>query len=360
VTGENVRRTVLAAAAAACHAGATILRLDKTMRPLAALLLALFLPFAATPAKAACAGSDLIAAMPVADRAALDAAVAAAPFATGNHWRAQRGERTIHLIGTLHLTDPRMAAIAERLGPVIARADRVYLEATDAETEALQQAIARQPDLIFTTGPTLPERLSRAEWAALSEQMRTRGIPPFLASKFRPWYLSVLLALPPCAMPDLAGGGDGLDRRVIEAARAADRPMQALEPYDTVFRAFDRIAPDEQIDVVRDALALADQAEDMLATMKESYFREEHRQIWEFGRRAALAADPSREAKVRADFALMEEVLVSERNGRWLDVILADPAAFLVVAVGAGHLSGDQGLLRGLERAGFTLDRQAF
>ena len=153
------------------------------LKPLAAFLISLLLPLASGPAVAACAGSDLLAALTSEERAGLDAAVAAVPFATGNHWRAVRGEQTIHLIGTLHLSDPRMTAIAGRLTPLIAQAGRVYLEATDTEIEALQQAIARQPDLIFTTGPTLPERLSREEWAVLSDAMRLRGIPPFLASK---------------------------------------------------------------------------------------------------------------------------------------------------------------------------------
>ncbi len=57
------------------------------------------------PAAAACQGRDLLATLPGPERAALEAAVAAQPFAVGNHWRATRGGSTIHVIGTFHMFD---------------------------------------------------------------------------------------------------------------------------------------------------------------------------------------------------------------------------------------------------------------
>lgn len=327
-------------------------------------LLTLLLPilFLAHPvaAQSTCAGQDLISALTDAERAPLDAAVARAPYPQGNHWRATKGERTLHLVGTLHLFDPRMTAVADRLAPLIADADKLFVEATDAEMKTLQKAIAETPDLIFTTGPTLPEQLTPGEWAKLSDALRDRGIPPFLASKFRPWYLSVLLALPPCAMAGMGAGSNGLDRLVMDAAAAQGKPMESLEAYDTIFRAFNRIAPDDQLNMIRTALPTADRAEDMLSTMIESYFREDHRQIWEFSRLAGLAAAGDDRAKAEADFALMEEVLINERNRAWVEKLLADDTRTAIVAVGAGHFAGDQGLLKLLESAGFTVERQAF
>ncbi|MCY1127144.1 TraB/GumN family protein [Frigidibacter sp. RF13] len=322
--------------------------------------LALLLAPTATTALT-CAGEDMIAALPPADRAELDAATEAAPYPSGNHWRAVKDGSVIDIVGTMHIYDPRMDAPAERLLPVIRAADAIYLEATDKEMEAIQSAIATRPDLMVSTGPTLPERLSEPEWQALSAAMTERGVPPFIAAKMQPWYVSVLLSMPPCAMGAMATGADGLDHLIGEAAKAEGKPLHALEPYDTIFRIFGTISAEEQIDMLRTALPTVSQSEDMLRTMMESYFREDHRQIMDFARLAAIRALPDQAETLNRDFAEMEEALVYGRNRAWVEILRdAAPGKTLLVAVGAGHLSGEDGLLSLLEREGYSLERRPF
>jgi hypothetical protein len=338
------------------------MRLSPFARLLALVALTLWLavPAAAqTGTPAACAGRDLIAAMTPAERAPLDAAVAGDPYATGNWWRATLDDSVIDIVGTFHIDDPRHIPVADRLRPVVAAADGVWLEATEAEMKALQADIARDPGLvIITDGPTLPELLSPEDWQTLSEQVAARGIPPFMASKFRPWYLMAILGLPPCAVAAAATAPKGLDQRIMDLAAAADVPTYALEPHDTVFKIFDIMSAAEQLDMVRTMLPMADQAEDMFATLTGAYFRGEHRLIWEFTRAAMFATPGIDRAKAEADFAQMEEVLLNARNRGWIDVIL--PAAEgrrIVVAAGAAHLSGPEGLLPLLAAAGYKLTR---
>lgn len=322
--------------------------------------LCLLLPLAAS-AQSTCNGRDLITDMASADRAALDAAVAAAPFNSGNHWRAEKGKQQIDIIGTFHMYDPRMQDVVARLDPLIQSADAIYLEATDTEIADLQAEIAKRPELMFSAGATLPERLNAREWQTLSQALAARGIPAFMASKFQPWYVSVLLAVPPCAMGAMGGGSNGLDHLIGQAATANQKPLLALEPYDTVLKIFDQISPDDQLDMIRAALPTAGQAEDMMATMVESYFRQEHRQIWEYNRMAAIAAAADNPAKAAADLALMEETMINARNRAWVARLDADThGTHLLVAAGAGHLAGEQGLLNLLAQDGWTLTRQEF
>ena len=316
---------------------------------------------AVSQAQTTCAGHDLIAAMPPADRSALDAVVAAAPYPSGNHWRATRGDSTLDIIGTFHLYDARMPAHLARLAPALTAADAIYLEATDVEIAALQKAINTRPELMITQGATLPERLTAAEWAQVSAAMTARGIPAFLASKFQPWYVSVILSMPPCAMSAMSQGASGMDHLILETARAQAIPTRPLEAFDTIFRIFDGISPEDQIDMIRAAQPLTEHAEDMLATMTESYFRGDHRQIWEYSRLKGIAAAGDDPKKAEADFALMEEMLINSRNRAWTKVILdAAPGKSLVIAVGAGHLAGQEGLLHLLKQAGYTLTQAAF
>jgi len=320
------------------------------------------LAIAVVPAAAACGGANLLATMPAAERAVLDAAVAAAPFPVGNRWTATRGASRIDLVGTFHMDDPRMDGIMERLVPAIAAADEVFLEATDDEMKAMQAAVAKNPQLLFI-GPgdrPLNEVLSAAEWTQLSGELEKRGIPGIMAARFRPWYAMVMLGVPACAIGDLQAQR-GLDRRITEAALDTGVPVSALEPYDTVFRLFSALDETEQVEMIRASLGMAAQAEDMFATLVDSYFNEEHRLIWELSRQSALAlpgADPEQAEK---DFAVLEERLLNARNRNWMKVIL--PAAEgrrILVAAGAAHLSGPEGLLNLLAEDGWALERQAF
>jgi len=330
------------------------------LRALALLLTTLLAP--ALQARAECAGQDLIATLPADDRAALDSATSTVPYPEGNHWLARRGATEIGVIGTYHLYDARMAGLTERLAPVIEGAEALFVEATEAEVARLQSEIARDPSRLFlTTGPTLPEALAEPEWNRLKAEFAARGIPPFMGAKFQPWYVSVLLAIPAC----LTEGGQeprkGLDHLLMQRAAGAGVPTHALEPWDTALGLFDALPFDKQIDMLRASLPLASQAEDSLATLEEAYFRQEHRLIWEYSRLVALTAPEADTDEVAADFALMEEALLTARNRAWIDRLLPEAEGRRVVmAVGAAHLSGPAGVLQLLKDRGFALERRPF
>ncbi|WP_347312734.1 TraB/GumN family protein [Defluviimonas sp. SAOS-178_SWC] len=327
-----------------------------------ATLLCLLLVLPGRIADAACAGTDLWPTLPDADRAVIEAAVDSIPYPRGNFWRATRGGEVVHLVGTYHFDDPRHDAIAERLAPIIASAETLLVEAGPEEQERLKSEMARRPDRLFlVSGPTLPEQLEKADWQALASAMQARGIPAFMASKMQPWYVSMMLGVPPCAMTELGQGAHGLDQRVIEMAEAAEIPVRALEPYDTVFGLFDTMAPKAQIDMILTTLAMGDRAEDYSATLTAAYFNEDVRITWELGRLAAYAMPGATTESVDADMAEMEEALMNRRNRSWLPVIEAASAQGpTFVAFGALHLSGQDGVLALMERAGFTVERLTF
>lgn len=309
-------------------------------------------------AGAACNGRDLIAALPAAERAVLTAAADAVPFARGNLWRATRGDQVIHLVGTYHFDDPRHEATAHRLAPILAGATVLLVEAGPDEEAKLRAEMARRPEFMFLTeGPTLPDLLSEAEWQALSAAVRARGIPAFLAAKFRPWYMAVMLNMPPCAMADLKRGMQGLDHRLIQDARARGLPVRALEPFDTLFSVFDTLDPQEELDMIRATLLLADRAEDMAATLANAYFAGQSRLIWEFTVAEARRIPGMTEAEIDRQFRLTEDVLMNARNRAWIPVLLEAAATGApVAAFGALHLSGREGVLQLLQDAGFDLE----
>lgn len=321
-----------------------------------ALVLALLAP--AFPTFAQCTGENLIDSLPPEIRADIDSRAAAAPFPEGNLWQATRDGQEVTLVGTYHLADPRHEGLMTTLGPLLDRADRLLVEAGPEEEKALIELMGRDPSvLVAPEGPTLAEALPPDEWQRLAQAMRDRGMPPFMASRFRPWYVTLLLSIPPCAMPT-AMDRSGLDQRLIARAEAAGKPVAALEPFDTALKLFDQMGPDAQLSMIRAALALEDRAADQMATLTATYFAQRTRLLWEYTRHITLTLPGTPPDQARAEFAAMEEALVNARNRAWIPVIEAAAAQGpLFVGFGALHLAGEEGVLNLLAQNGWTLTR---
>jgi hypothetical protein len=312
--------------------------------------------FIATSAHAQCVGENLIDALPAADQTALLNAAHAEPFATGNIWQAVRGDETLYLSGTYHLDDPRHDALTAQLLPYLTQSKTLLVEAGPKEEAELQQTLAKDPSAMMNmAGSGLKELLPAQDWDALTAALLQRGIPSAISEKLRPWFVSMMLSIPPCAL-QLAAQGGGLDKRLIAAATENNITVKALEPYNTVLSLFDGLSTDEQILMIRNALMVEPQSEDFLTTTADAFFAGESRLIWEFSRYIANRIPDTLPEKTDADFAQAEKVLMTDRNQAWIPTIeaaLQDGTAF--AAFGALHLSGQNGVLELLKQRGFTV-----
>ncbi|WP_226341024.1 TraB/GumN family protein [Gemmobacter serpentinus] len=328
--------------------------------PLRSLCAALIAMLCLAPqAQARCNGQNLLAEMDAADSAAVAAATAAQPFATGNLWQASKeGQHAITLLGTYHMADPRHDAVVARIAPLIAEASALLVEAGPEEERALKRDIAADPSLLFLTdGASLMEQMPPEEWAQISAAMAARNIPAFMGAKMRPWYLATMLAIAPCDMAEVAAG-KGLDHRVMDLATDAGKPIRALEPHTTLFGIFETLTPDQQLDMLRSSMLMEDRIADYANTLAEGYFNEDSRRIWEYLRVMAQDFPGYTPERVDAEFAMMEEVLMSRRNQAWIPVIEAAAAEGPVfVAFGALHLAGEKGVLNLLAQDGWQVER---
>lgn len=323
----------------------------------AALLLS---SLAALPAAAACVGESYLDRMTPQQEAQLSAAVADMPYAEGLIWRATKEDAAITVIGTMHIYDPRLDDLRAALSETVATADLVMLEATPEEEAKLQQLITSEPDRLFIMdGPTLPDLLDEDTWQMISTAATERGIPGFMAAKMQPWYLSLTLAVPSCAMTDMIAGIRGLDQMIIQDAEAAGVPMQAVEPYTTLFDLFKDDSFDEQVDMLRVSMLVPELQEQMFVAMLDRYFAEDVGRLWEMSRIAMSDVPDLDPIEANAMFDEMEESLLNTRNRNWIPVITEATSTHddIVVAVGAGHLIGESGVLQLLENEGWSIAR---
>ncbi|MEO0929372.1 MAG: TraB/GumN family protein [Pseudomonadota bacterium] len=312
------------------------------------------------PAAAQCVGASYLDQLSPDKQAALRASADAMPFSEGTLWTATRDSDTITVIGTMHIYDPRLDPIYDQIKDEVAAADLVMLEATPKEEAELQDLIVTDPDLLFITeGPTLPALLDEETWGLIANAASDRGIPGFMAAKMQPWYLSLVLSIPPCATQDMLAGDLGLDHMISEGAQAAGVPMQALEPVTTLFDLFQDSPLDEQIDMLMVNLSSPEIQQQMFVAMLDSYFAQDVGTLWEMSRISMTELPGIDEATATEMFAQIEDSLLIQRNRNWMPVIAEAVSEHddLVVAVGAAHLIGTEGILQFLQDDGWALTR---
>ncbi len=318
------------------------------------LIFSLLLP---SPVLAYCQGTNLFENLPPQVIADLNAVRDATPYGTGLFWRAERGDTTLYIMGTMHLFDPRHEANMAQLTPYIDGADIVLIEATAEDQNVMERRIASDPDIAFiTSGPTLIDRLTPEEWAEITAALQTRGIPAFFAAKFQPWYLSLTLGIPPCAMEDVIAKKKGLDAMVEARAAALDLPVAGLDDINKLIETLASGTLEEQIEQLKFALASGSLNADYTAELFDLYFAGETSLQWELLRHLALqydGLDPETYDHFIADF---ETKLLADRNADWIPIILdraSDKSAF--IAIGALHLPGETGVLTLLSHEGFAI-----
>lgn len=322
------------------------------MRRIFLALLILLVPV--TAHAQSCGTADLIDELTVTDRARLDALIAPHPYPNGNLWRAEKPGSTVTVVGTIHIPDPRLAPIVEQVRPILNDADLLILEASSDDQAGLQALATTQPEMFFITeGPTLIDLLGEDDWARISDRLAALGVPAFFAAKFQPWYLSLTLAIPPCAMTALLSGDHGLDRQLETIAIANNTPVGTLDDVESLLRLFADEPIEKQLDGLRITLETQASGDASTSTLIESYFDGRVRESWEFGRILVEQTDIENGPEL---FEEVNQTLLLDRNSDWEPKIANMVAGKdVVLAVGAAHLSGETGVLRALERAGYAL-----
>lgn len=316
---------------------------------------------ASTNDPAECGGTDLLAQMPPEKRARITKDAAAYPYPTGLLWRATKGAHEITLFGTYHLAHRNTSAHFDALLSYATAADIVYFEMSAPDTVRFQTASASNPDVLFVnTGPTLPDRLTPPEWDLLKSKMAARGFPGFMTAKFKPIFITMMLGMSPCKIAASAGNGGkakGTDFRLARHLDDIGHDARSIEDYMALMDVLNAFTPDEQIEMLRLSLNYSIDPDDMMKTMERAYNAQNIAMVWEFGRALSLEHGGPTAA---ADFAKLEDIILTKRNLSWIDVMQQTPDKSLFVAVGAAHLTGENGVLRLLSARGYDITRLPF
>ncbi len=281
------------------------------------------------------------------------------PYSDGVFWKAEKDGVTSYIVGTYHLADPRIDPFVDQIEALLPQTERLLVEANATTQAEFNGRIASDPTIAFIPeGPTLIDLLPPEEWEQIAAAAKARGVPAFVAAKYQPWFLSLTLAIPPCALELVATGAPAIDRQVEDLFVEAGHPVDSLDTVESLLVMFTSDTIEEQIEDLRQGLEMGMLSSENDMTTGELYFREQPQLIWEYTVDKAHRSAGDKEDRVREMVEEMEQALLIDRNTAWAPAILGHVTTVpTLVAVGALHLPGESGVLNTLAQAGFNLTR---
>jgi uncharacterized protein YbaP (TraB family) len=305
-------------------------------------------------ARAECEVGDLLAELRRTEPstiAAADRRLAATPNSEGLFFRVERrGTPPSYLFGTIHMSDRRVTVLSEPVRQAIGSARVVALELPPDSAADVAEATQRAMDLIRAGGRDLMRMVSPDDWLVISRAFHEAGIDPYRARFMPPVLMAVTLTISPCERRLRNAGRIILDHVIRDTARASDVEVVGLETAEEQITALTAQPTDDQLRMLIEA-ARARPFADLRADMSI--------RLWLERRPSYLRAlaEISTSPTASADRTFMR-TLFDQRNAVMRNrslPLLREGNAF--IAVGAGHLSGRNGLVELYRRAGYRVTR---
>jgi len=262
-------------------------------------------------------------------------------------WVVKDEDTTIYLFGTVHVLKPGLSWFDEAVKNAFDASDEIVLEMVEPD-EAEMQALVMRTGMNMS-GPTLTQQLPEDKRAALSAAAAETGLPVAALDRFDPWLAGLTIT----AVKLQKLGFDpntGAERMISAAAEEAGKPVSGLETAEEQLMIFDNMPADLQ---TRYFVSVLDQVDEMGPMLDNMVV------LWANGDPDALGALLNEELRDEPELARR---LLADRNARWAEWIDArlDQPGTAFVAVGAGHLAGEDSLQHFLAQRALNAERIAY
>jgi uncharacterized protein len=250
--------------------------------------------------------------------------------------------RPSFLFGTMHILCADDAALSDSLKAVIAACDEVYFEINLSDMSDMMNAIQY---MRMNGNEKLSDLLTPKDYARVKDYFSEHAsmLPFGMLERFKPMLISGLI--------EEQGLGcqttDGVELQIMKALKEQEpkKPVKGLETAAFQAGLFDSIPYEKQAKELVDYLDSMDQNKKITQQLAVLYTSQDLDGI------QALSDKDDPEMNGYMD------LLLYNRNRKWakeLDGLL--PGKSLLIAVGAGHLPGQQGVIELLRKEGYTVD----
>lgn len=259
-------------------------------------------------------------------------------------WKLSDPDTTIYLFGTIHLLPEGFDWRTPAIERAIAGADALVLEIVDQGDPGAPEryrALATSPGL-----PPLAERVPADKRDELAALMAKAGFAEGRLDSLETW--AAAIALGGALYTTMGVSVDhGVETQLRSAFAEAGKPIAGIETTAQQLGYFDTLPEPSQRRLLLSILEESDGANAEFDAMSAA---------WARGDTDAIAVTFDDELRISPELA---DILIRQRNADWAEWIESrlDTPGTVLVAVGAGHLAGDDSLQTMLAAKGLSVER---
>ena len=271
------------------------------------------------------------------------------PFGEGRLWQVERpGLPTSYLFGTRHDSDKRVLALPQAVETAFAKATIAAFEIVGDDDPTAEQ---RAAFLQLPAGRSLVDVVGAEIYRELRSVLSTQHLSVSVFDRVQPWVVWSSIASREISIGRHEPSGQPvLDDLLEQRAKEAGKEVIGLETIDEQLQIFGGIPLDDQASMLRSAMAVYYDPRSRVDRI-ESYLDGDLALSYALWQRMLEPMDPA----VAQRF---NERLITGRNRIMVERLLPLVArGSTFVAVGAGHMAGEEGMLHLLELEGFTVTR---
>lgn len=242
-----------------------------------------------------------------------------------------------YIFGTIHIIDKDKFYYPKKLEKIIGHSDQVVLEIADLDpAKAMQYILLKQGSFFdYFTEPQIDSILYWAETEAGMDEVKFR----FTMSKLKPFAVVQLATQMSIKVPT-----ESYELTIESQAKGDKTPVLGLETIEDQIGIFDNMDSTSQAKMVMESIRDYAESDSLTAKMQSIYLKQNVDLMYQLI------------TESEGSIQDMTTELLDDRNTKWIPLI----SAFIqnkntFIAVGAGHLGGPNGVLRLLEKAGYTL-----
>jgi uncharacterized protein YbaP (TraB family) len=248
-------------------------------------------------------------------------------------------EAPSYLFGTMHILCADDAKLSPAMKKIIKETGQVYFE---IDMDNLQEMMGALQYLRMNDGKQLSDLLTEEEYDRVKKYFeKNKTMLPFsMMSRFKPYFISSLIGeqMMTCEKKN------GMETLIMSESRQYDKEIRGLETTKFQAGIFDSIPYDKQAKDLVNYIDSIDNYKDITEQLVVTYRDQNLQQLDSLMHKS----DPGMEQYMG--------LLLYDRNKNWVKqmpaIMAAKPTLF---AVGAGHLPGEQGVIKLLRKAGYTV-----
>jgi len=261
-------------------------------------------------------------------------------------WSAKSDSNTVYILGSLHLLNQDSYPLGEAYEEAFKDSEVVVFEVDPGELdrpETIKMVLAKAA---LEKGKTLQDTVSPETYQLAKNELKELGVDIKMFSVTKPWFLAVTVTILKLAKMGF-NPEYGVDQYFYNKAKESSKEVRGLETAEFQIDLIASLGEEHQDEVLLHTLKDLDVIELELSSLIDSWRRGDEEEFQELILRSY------------GEYPQVYDKLIVNRNKNWLKEIqsyLRGDKNYLVV-VGAGHLVGQEGLIKLLSKKGYSVEQ---